>query len=446
MRGKRALLLGSCAVSFLVLGTALAEKGVKPVLPSGCDLDEVAKWSESGWVCAPDIGSLDPSISCPAGWIPRSTGASWECVEDPTGRVANMEDYLARSDNPITVTVDCTKGESVNQALSEKVGWRVAPATIELKGFCDEDIGLSQSNITFRPAEGAPLGTGVGSLSLFGARNIRVENLRVAREVSAQSSTLSAENLLVDAPTQWNLLVGSSSYANVVNSKFTNCQVHSCIGVQAGSTLQLNGGTVVGQGAHIAATVDSGGSLIIYETTIRDFGRGIEIASGGSATLYNAVIEESTENAVFSFGTLDLIETIVRNNLQEGIVTQPGGRVSIIRGEIVGNGAGLAARGSSVYVQEAEISGNHGPGIVARNGSHLMVVGSLITANEGDGIRLGDVSTMMTLGHTDLTANLRWGLYCAPSPAVAQYTLPSGSEVHAQDNFEGQIYCPLSTE
>lgn len=454
MKGRRALYWGSFVVSLFVFGSVLAEKAVKPTLPTGCQQGEVAKWNGVEWVCSPDFVSVDASsISCEPGRIPRSTGGGWECVDDPTDRVSSLEVELGKLTS-VTRTVDCSNGESLQIVLDQEIGYRVGPVTIEIKGFCDENIHLRQSDITFRPTADSAPGAGVGSLYVAGSREVVLENLRVARGVGVgHGGTLSAENLLVDEPDHTNVNVSDSSYASLTNPTLTNC-LASCIEVGNSGSVSLYHGElkgIPGQPANGGVVVSEGGSINLFGTIIRGFTNGMGVANGGSAYLDSVLIEGGTAacagcGAIIVQGSVNLFSSTISNNAGDGIVVQVGGKVSIIQGVISGNAAGVTSRGGSVYIQETGILGNDGAGIVARNLTSLQVVHGRIAGNGGDGIRLGDVSFLEVGGFTEITGNSGWGLYCSPAPAVAQYTEEFPGSMVAHDNVSGDISCPYSVE
>jgi len=66
-------------------------------------------------------------------------------------------------DQSIELTVDCTNGYSLNDLLGA-AGNRVSRTTININGFCNKQVNLFKSNVTFRPAPGS---SNLGDLSFM---------------------------------------------------------------------------------------------------------------------------------------------------------------------------------------------------------------------------------------------------------------------------------------
>lgn len=442
MKDTRKWLLGFFVVGVVVVGPVLAEKGTKPVLPIGCQQGEVAKWNGEEWVCAADNDSL-PSITCPDGWIPKASGLGWECVEDPTDRVAALE----VASQPDTLTVDCGGGESIQSTLDEIVGWRAAPVTILVSGFCDEDVYLTQSNIAFLPAAGST-GTGFGFLSISGAHGIRVGSLRLARGLEVGSGgSFEAWEILVDSPQAVNVTVFESSFGRLSNPTLTNCGI-ACIEVRSGANLRLDGGTLGGTAGQ-GVVINDGGSIDIVGTEFRGLRSGIGIAKSGSAYIQDATIEELSETAIAVSGHVNLVNTQITNNSAGAVEVRPGGSANIEGGTITGNGWGITARKGVLEIVNTTISGNSGPGIAVYLASSVSLFNARIENNIGDGVNLGDLSIMeVSGGPTLVNGNTGYGVRCSQgAPAAAQY-IDSGTSsgdpaLVAQSNGVLDIDCPL---
>jgi hypothetical protein len=54
-----------------------------------------------------------------------------------------------KPDRPVTISVDCTRGESVDRALKKMVSKQEAEAFIEIHGMCDESVVMrGLTNVT----------------------------------------------------------------------------------------------------------------------------------------------------------------------------------------------------------------------------------------------------------------------------------------------------------
>ena len=71
---------------------------------------------------------------------------------------------------PFNLSVDCAQSQSVSGALAG-AGEGVANVTVNIAGFCHEDVGITRSNVTLRAVSD---GDGVRSITLDGAHRIRM--------------------------------------------------------------------------------------------------------------------------------------------------------------------------------------------------------------------------------------------------------------------------------
>ena len=223
-------------------------------------------------------------------------------------------------DQSIELTVDCTKqGGSVIAAL-DQAGPRVGRTTVNIIGFCNEDVNIERSNITIRAADGSP-DAGFNKLNLnLGAHEIRIENLRIAHGLNAtDGATFRAENLRVDQPDWGSVSLSNSASGLLINPTLTNC---GCIEVQAGAYLHMNGGTLSGTSSNTAGgvSVSNGGSMDIIETVIQGLVPGLTVGTGGSVYLDHATIENGTGDAINARGSVILFGTVISTYILKLIV------------------------------------------------------------------------------------------------------------------------------
>jgi hypothetical protein len=202
--------------------------------------------------------------------------------------------------------------------------------------------------------------------------------------------------------------------------------------------------------------------------------RNVAVGAGGHVTIWNSTVQNSGLFGVAAFGgTVELNNVDITKNESSGLAMTVASAV-MLNSRVTNNGMGIWLHGGAVRIGESEVSDNAGGGIglaaasaevdgntkIQRNaqdgiqgiaGSRVLVGSwTIISGNGGDGIFLKDTSVVSGFDATGtkITANARWGVYCEPSPAVAQIgtrfdgpfllTTPE----HVFDNVVGQIRCP----
>jgi hypothetical protein len=331
-------------------------------------------------------------------------------------------------DQPFGINVNCDGEGSVIAALNQ-AGTRVATTTININGFCNEEVFLWQSNVTFHANSS---GAGFGYLHLYGAHGVRLENLRLARGLEATGgATFVAENLQVDQPDRTNVSLQDGASGSLINPTLTNCYGAPCAEAQAGAHLSVSGGKVD------TILVTDGGMVNITETLIQG---GLGVDSGGSAYVDRATIEMASGPGVYARGAITLNRTLIRNNALGiaidvggsvdirdeskilgnagvGIEIYPGGLALIDACEISDNGRGVRATSGAFIARVSKISSNKGRGIEARGTSTIKLTDSTVESNQGDGIWLEDLSFLdVSEGMTysaKVRSNTGWGLHCS---------------------------------
>jgi hypothetical protein len=281
-----------------------------------------------------------------------------------------------------SLTVNCGAHQTVSAAL-DRAG-QAGVVVITIKGTCHESVVVRRSNITL---QGAAVGDGIV------APNGTVPVLTLVR-----SHNLVISQLSLSGGSQGLSLVGLSD-VTVFNSAITN---------NAGQGILVSGPA----------------SVSLVDTTVTDNGfPGIAIGGGGH---------------------LRITRGAVANNRGPGVMLS-GGTVGQIlnNAQITGNGGpGVALSDSSLEVRQALIENNNGDGIVAILGSSISLNDAFIANNEGHGLALFDTSVARNSGpDSRILNNTRWGVACAPAPAVAQII---GSVGEVSGNDAGQVDCPSS--
>ena len=351
-------------------------------------------------------------------------------VEAANRQIAALQVQMA-SLAPLTLQVDCGNGERIEDALI-LAGDRSANVTINVAGYCPEDVCVSRSNTILRA--GAP-GDGVRSLSLDGARGVRIEGLTLSGLEAANGASFAAADISMTDSPRIAIYVTSSSSGELWSPTLRRCGGGTCVEVNGGGSLTINQGLIEGSGTGMGI-VAHGTSISLNETVIRGHSRGVWVVGGVVRMVGGAVEQNTSEGVATTGGYLHAEGTAFRDNFWMGIAVM-GGMAWIQDGEVNGNGTGVFSAGGVVTLRDSTVvRSNRFAGVSLENGSSLLIGETTIADNQGDGIWLGDVS--MAIGAADLTGNQGWGLRCEPAPAVAQYR----GTFNASNNAAGGILCP----
>lgn len=344
-------------------------------------------------------------------------------------QVAALEQEISNlpAAGPMDVQVNCNNGERIQNVLAV-AGHRSANVTINVAGFCPEDVYVSRSNTTLRAV--AP-GDGFQMLSLDGAQRVRVEGLTLHLLDTGNGASFTADGISV---IDGRIYVTSGSTGTLSSCTVRECVGGTCVEVNGDASLMINQGVIEGDGTGWGV-VTHGSSISLSDTIIRGHSRGIWVA-GGTVRMYRGTVEQNTSEAVAMNGGFLVTEgTTFRNNFWMGLAVM-GGTMNIAGGEVSGNGTGVFSNGGYVGLGGGvTVRDNRFDGIALENGSSLSIGDATIANNQGHGISLGDVS--VAIGNASVTGNQGWGIHCAPSPAVAQFY-----GLNASGNAAGDIFCP----
>ena len=283
------------------------------------------------------------------------------------------------------LSVDCTKGERIGDALAHTTA-TARHVTIFVSGLCRERVIISRDDITLR---GVSPGAGIEgppdqpALRLNRAQRIALHQLTISggRGIEAEGSTFVANGLFASGSSRDGLLVvgGAALLTNVVVDTPAN--------------------------------------------------RGVVVV-GGLLTVTGA-------------------DTLITNAPKSGLAAEHGSSLTLSSGATVARNAGSGIASSSshlVITGGAIVEDNHGDGVGVRDGSTLSLsAGASIRNNSGHGVTIRDTS-VAALGGSDLPLpeivnNGFVGLKCAPGPAVAQI---AGGQALVTGNGVGQIDCVFS--
>jgi len=233
-----------------------------------------------------------------------------------------------------TVTVDCTKGESINAALTKSPAAR--NLTIEITGMCTENVVVTRDHVTLHgtnPANDgiqADLNEEISDVALWvrGAELVTVENLKLTGGFSGLLTTNTGlTNLrLINCRLEGNSAYGAQIENALVQADDTTFSTNGNInvGIFAGSRLQCTNCTLAdpqGSGplgtTRVNAFVFTANRLLLTNCTLTNGG----ITSDNSLVL----VTDSTltgvppgQNTIFAFGSssIGLTRVTVNGSMQ----------------------------------------------------------------------------------------------------------------------------------
>ncbi|MFY9622186.1 MAG: hypothetical protein WAM70_09285 [Pyrinomonadaceae bacterium] len=229
-----------------------------------------------------------------------------------------------------TVTVDCTKGESINEALTKSPTAR--NLTVEITGMCTENVVVTRDHVTLHgtnPANDgiqADFNDEISDVALWvrGAELVTVENLKLTGGFSGLLATNTGlTNLhLINCRLENNAAYGMQSENALVQADDTTFSTNGNInaGIFAGSRLQCTNCTLANpQGSgplgttRVNAFVFGANRLLLFNSTLTNGG----ITSDDSLIL----VTDSTitglppgANTIFAFGSSAVVLTRVTVN------------------------------------------------------------------------------------------------------------------------------------
>jgi hypothetical protein len=314
----------------------------------------------------------------------------------------------------VPVTVDCSNGQSLNQALSQLD--KRTPFTVSVNGTCTEYVHvIGFENLTLKGLPGATLlqpTTGAGTvlnsvLLIESSKSITVTGFSIQADTTTVSAIaighgstdIRLRALKVQGGTE-GIIVFENSQASIANVTGRD-PGYSPLGIYDSSDVHVERSLFEDTtGAPWHAGIDVGAShLTIYGTTIRNMQVGI---SGHSSS----IIDVQTFDTYYPFGgTSDVtIENSAGTNY-DGVTIDGGGSLNIsaklviktpgqswgstTAGVLVSNGATLNASNENLV-----ITGSHGQGIVVLNNSHATLTGATVTGSGHGGLVVANLSSI----------------------------------------------------
>lgn len=364
-------------------------------------------------------------------------------INELSGRLSALEE----SSQSLMVTVNCAAGERITD-VQDRVANFVPRVTIIVDGICRESVSIWRDRITL---QGKSVGDGLEApsptdtvLTLDGSHRTRLSQLALvggSTGLKGQGgATFSAVDLHISG-TGYGILVEQNVAGSLRNTVVENGGKTGIL-AQMGATLWVNGG-LIENNALFGVMADKGGQVFLSNgAVVRNSGFiGVMAQSGGSINIINGATVEASGSFGASAGPGGSIYVSGPNSLitatgplKPALVAGNGGAVWLMNGARVANNFGggvLGFNGGSVNITNgAIVENNTGHGLELSLGSSGMLTsGSIIRGNTGDGIHLNDVSVVGFAppeeGGQIILNNGGYGIFCAPPPAVAQFTGPA---------------------
>lgn len=423
--------------------------------------------------------ALGGTVAWAAGALPvfvGSDGAITACVQNDNGNVRIIDPTSTKKDlnscrsnetqiafdqqgppgpqgppgSPIrfaSVTVDCSAGQSVNQALQDNAD--ALHLEVDINGVCTESVNVQQDNVTLKAV--AP-GDGIQAPSADAA----AINLDAVRHAVLQGLTLTGGGAGIDAGdalffaqdvhisgAKSGVRAGNNSVGFLGNVTIDGCQT----GIDAGGAqLNVGGGSITGC-TGFGVTAHDGGSVQLNGGVVVTGGwQNVVAAYGGTVQIGAATISDASNTNVFAFGGSIAVQgagTLVTGSTFSGVEVSDGGNASIGNGAVVsGNSNGVDAdNGGAVLIQDGGIvRDNDHDGVFLHGGSTLrMQDNAVVSGNGGNGLHLSDTS-VASFGDnsSQLTGNGGWGIFCEGPPSVA---LIRGQTGNVSGNGAGDVNC-----
>jgi hypothetical protein len=362
---------------------------------------------------------------------------------------------------PQNVTVNCSAGQSVNQALSQTMG---APqVTITITGTCTEAVAINRDNVRLQaasPGDGITAPAGAHSaLAVNGAEGIFLENLtlrggKVGLSVGGGSAVM-GPGLHVQG-SETGVQITTASTGNFQQPTIDNAAVNG-VSVTSGGIASIHGGTINGSGANGVFAQGNAlvelwnGTVVTGSVSQGVFGSaGIAANDGATIEAQGVTVKNTADDGVKAFngGSINLGGgSVIENNQRTG-VNAMAAHVNLQGVNVRNNGTGSpggggvnGSWGSAIVLQGSTvIENNAGNGLELHTGSAAAVNGDVaIRNNAQDGIHIRDTSVANLDAANQITGNGNWGVFCEPSPSVAMIT---GSTPSPSGNGSGQLSCP----
>lgn len=377
-----------------------------------------------------------------------------------------------------SVTVDCTSGGSLSQALA------TAATQITVRGTCSESVNVNRDDVTLLGEPGATISGPDATVNTINVRGNRVtiDGLTVTGGRNGITG-LGAANLTLRNCTVQSTGRNGISYANGSNGTIDRCTVQSNArdgiavdGAQATITnstvmnnrngiLVVNGGTsrigisdrfepganTISQNGATGVSVSQGGSATIAMNTISGNGTNATSPGRSGIGLFLSATASIAGGNTISGNAGPGVSVALGSSAVIGDPGQPG--VSTTVNTISGNGnatspGGVSANlGSSIVVRDAVIESNNGYGLILSQRAQGQLFGTTIRNNgpagfnPGDGIRLAFGSALLPFSPpSTVSGNSGFGIQCTDGESSIINTNPPTMTISG--NSLGDVSAP----
>jgi hypothetical protein len=324
--------------------------------------------------------------------------------------------------NNVAVSVDCNAGGSINAALATLTP--TGPNSITVMGTCNENVTISDFRelAIVAGASGAKI---IGpqdndAFDIFRSQNITLKNLEIAGVPGStpgsggigvtisEFSDVQIKGCDIHDNQGGGVAGGSSSLLSLRNTNIHNNTPGNGLQVGGNSNAAVSGSTIQNNGSPGVLTLGNPASVT--------GGVGVFVGAGNSGVGFsgNDLIQNNADVGIWArvgstvtFGGDQTLTTTIQGHNLDGIVVQGGGHLVIFSAVLVqGNGVacppvtsiacgGIFGVGNATVelAGVGTISGNHGAGIFAEQGTNLHLNGATISNNSGDGVHIRWIST-----------------------------------------------------
>jgi len=338
----------------------------------------------------------------------------------------------------IKVTVDCSRGQTITQALKQGDSRKLL--VVVVRGTCNEHVSISRDDVTLRgePGTGATVngpdpgtdtivilkdtvniedltvtggfnGIRLQGPSYAGVRNVLVRNT-ANNGIIVRAGDIAIENSTVEYAGGSGLVLGRGASARIFGNSNFRYSVDAGIFAQNNSTLVINGGTVSDNEGH-----------------------GINVDYGSDGTINNVEIFNNATGIVASTSHVSVGGgNNIHHNREFGVLASAGAVLGVNGTTVKYNGkvGVLGYLGATVVMGGNEITDNGESGVFCLNDCTLQFGGGdRINGNAHHGVGVQRRSTLIVLEPTDASDNGWVDLWCGDKE----------SSVDLGSNFNGDV-------
>jgi len=343
----------------------------------------------------------------------------------------------AQQTAPTPITVDCSKGQSLNQTLAKLN--RQTPYSVSVNGTCTEFVHvIGFHNLILKGLPGATLvqpSTGGGNLFnstllIESSQSVQVEGFAVQGNagtlpnigIGHGSTDIRLRSLNISGGGAGILIFENSqvsvAYVHVQDTGYTTLAIYDSSDVHVEHCLFESTAT---DGWHQGISLGAS-HVTMYATTIRN----MQQAIGGGA---NSIVDLTVYNTYYvATGSTDVVIDSSAGFTFDG-VSMVGGSLNIYGAKLVINKSGQSWGGTTAGINLDEgatmlansgllsITGSLGQGIVAMNNSHATLFGATIShGTHGGLVAINNSSIDLSTNNTPPSTTAETQSICSATP------------------------------